>query len=256
MRTVGELNSALSIGKTKIEDEGWFRVQNAGQNGKERLEFVGNSKEKTTGPLTSLFSSPLLVAISSLGILLLIFLLVALGLWIHRLVSVERSRRCKSQKDGDDLEDERSPVASCHLLDMHTRHAVVRGDMAALVSAIKSDNMAIFLRDQTERTALHLAAKAGQVGSIRLLCNSGADPSAMDKRRMTPLHLAALEGKAACVKVLLEFSANPLTEDMNGMTAYQLAQAARNDDCASLLQLASITAEKEKKKFFTKGSFP
>ena len=52
---------------------------------------------------------------------------------------------------------------------------------------------------------------------MQLLCERGADANAQTKRsQSTPLHLAAKRGHNGVIKILLEFDANIATQDAHG----------------------------------------
>ncbi|MDI6451809.1 ankyrin repeat domain-containing protein [Anaerobaca lacustris] len=79
--------------------------------------------------------------------------------------------------------------------------------------------------DAQGRTPLHLAAAAGHVETIRLLCEHGATVAAADERGATPLHLAAVFGRMDAVAALLAGGAYPNTRTHLGCTALDLAAA-------------------------------
>ena len=56
---------------------------------------------------------------------------------------------------------------------------------------------------QEGRTALHLAALAGQASAVDSLCVRGADVKAVDRDGLTALHKAAAQGHTATVEKLL-----------------------------------------------------
>jgi hypothetical protein len=92
---------------------------------------------------------------------------------------------------------------------------------------------------QGELTALHFAARANALQSVRALLAGGADIDAADQLGNTPLHLAAAQGSAALVEVLAAGGANLAAENAVGATPLDVALrppgAAPNEAAAALL---------------------
>ncbi|HMF12315.1 MAG TPA: ankyrin repeat domain-containing protein, partial [Gemmataceae bacterium] len=99
-----------------------------------------------------------------------------------------------------------------------------RMDLVAVLALRDWDAAGRLVRDDPELIrpggaavgALHLAAKRGDVESVKWLLAHGADPSARWSHwdaEVTPLHLAALAGHAAIVALLLEAGADPRVRD-------------------------------------------
>jgi ankyrin repeat protein len=91
-------------------------------------------------------------------------------------------------------------------------------------------------------TALHWAARVGDLEAADLLIRAGANASAANRTGVTPLQLAAVDGNAAMVEKLIKAGANPnapLTPQ--GDTA--LMMAARNGKPAAIKMLLDNGAE-------------
>ena len=78
-------------------------------------------------------------------------------------------------------------------------------------------------------TPLHFAALTGQVEAIQVLLYNKAAIEAKDDLGQTPLHLAALAGQVAAVQLLINHQASVVAIDYKGRTPYDLAwsQAAK-----------------------------
>ena len=85
-------------------------------------------------------------------------------------------------------------------------------------------------KDGDGRTALHLAALAGQNEIVAELLRQSASVFEKDNRGRTPLHLAALGKSDLVVDSLLAADAPRTARDNNNMTPKELAQEAREDD--------------------------
>jgi ankyrin repeat protein len=83
-------------------------------------------------------------------------------------------------------------------------------------------------RDKTRRSALHIAAYDRHTRVIsKLLGVPGIEVDAQDENFETPLHLAAKNGSQGTVKLLLEFGAKVNAKDKKGLTPLHLAAARR-----------------------------
>ena len=91
-----------------------------------------------------------------------------------------------------------------------------------------------------EATALHFAARAGNIESVKLLVKAGLDPSAADDKGQTPLHIAILferwerdyerdaSNYPAIVEYLLANDASIRFEDKSGRTPLKLAKKIKS----------------------------
>ena len=89
----------------------------------------------------------------------------------------------------------------------------------------------------TNRTALHVAATAGNEACLRLLLPRGADVDMPDtQRRALPLHFAAGAGHAACVAALLDAGAFVNARGQRSCTPLaEVASSKRTDVAFTLL---------------------
>lgn len=199
-------------------------------------------KELTAGsPVTWLVDYPLISFLSILTSAALLLAAVELTSSTSRFSF--KLRKLKAKIDG--LET----MTSCSVMPISIRYAAMTGDLNVLEKWVASGerngdfywrgvSTDLEVRDQSERTALHVAAKSGHADAVRLLCEAGADTCAQDKRRMTPLHLSAMHGDGQCIQILLQFRANSLAEDLNRMTPQQIAAISGHVKCAAILERA------------------
>mmetsp|Transcript_10196 Transcript_10196/g.17762 ORF Transcript_10196/g.17762 Transcript_10196/m.17762 type:complete len:277 (-) Transcript_10196:209-1039(-) len=105
-------------------------------------------------------------------------------------------------------------------------HQLAAGeDTALLLAALATGGNIEEIDSSTKRTPLHAAAATGQVGSLSLLLERGADVDAEDKTGCTALHLAAACGNLEAVMALLTKSDED-AENEDGNTPSWLALAA------------------------------
>jgi ankyrin repeat protein len=110
------------------------------------------------------------------------------------------------------------------------------GQSGELIAAVRSGNhdavqvllhqAAVNAREADGTTALHWAARAGDVECVRLLLQAGADAKAANRYGVTPLALAALNGDAVTTGILLKAGADANATASEGTTVLMTAARA------------------------------
>lgn len=108
-------------------------------------------------------------------------------------------------------------------------------DALAALLQFKGSVRKIDSRDRAKRTALHLAAAAGEDGCIRRLVAAGAMLEVQDEYGCTPLHLAIKWEWAEAARVLLELGSDPCAEDLKGYNALDMAGEVQDKEVATVL---------------------
>ena len=90
-------------------------------------------------------------------------------------------------------------------------------------------------RQESGRTALHVAAEEKHVAALRVLLDAGADQDAQDDRGATPLVRAVKAGSSAGVDLLLARGADPNKADKAGWGPVMWAAVAVQKDILVLL---------------------
>ncbi|WP_338405961.1 ankyrin repeat domain-containing protein [Wolbachia endosymbiont (group A) of Longitarsus flavicornis] len=94
----------------------------------------------------------------------------------------------------------------------------------------------IEVQDKLGRTPLHLAAKAGDLSKINLLCDDyNANIEAQDNFGYTPIFFATQSGKLNVVSLVLYYGANINAQDMYGSTPLHYAAQEGNLGMIQLL---------------------
>ena len=92
----------------------------------------------------------------------------------------------------------------------HLHQIVQRGDLDALDDVLRHTSTAeANARDVGDRTPLLLAVGVDSPEAVRLLLQSGAEPSHTGPQGSTPLYEAVLGGRRACAELLLHAGARP-----------------------------------------------
>eukprot|EP00300_Choanocystis_sp_HF-7_P037486 c53650_g1_i1.p1 GENE.c53650_g1_i1~~c53650_g1_i1.p1 ORF type:complete len:175 (-),score=40.53 c53650_g1_i1:24-470(-) len=90
--------------------------------------------------------------------------------------------------------------------------------------------------DGTGRTAIHIAARWGRVGTINALVDFGAHVDVADVWGATPLIVAAEYGKVDAVTALLRAGASLSLKDKRGKSAREWAAKEGYVDLATMLE--------------------
>lgn len=101
------------------------------------------------------------------------------------------------------------------------------GDLATQVAFL--DPGAIDLPDFSGRTALSWAAQRGDLETVNILLNAGANPNIATPSGMAPLHYASEAINSDCIQPLLSYNANAFCVDQAFHTALHFAAKHSND---------------------------
>ena len=99
------------------------------------------------------------------------------------------------------------------------------------------------LRDQMMDTCLHVAARKGDVKTVKVIMEKCGDSllEMRDKNERSTLHVAAINGNAEVMKILLSYKPDVLAIDDRGKCPLHIAAENDNLECAQLL----IEADKD-----------
>lgn len=107
---------------------------------------------------------------------------------------------------------------------------------AAQANALARPNQAPGTRDDLENTALHEAASAGDLGTVKALLAAGADIEARDADGCSALYIAAWMDHEDVARVLIEAGANRRARSRSGMTPFDVAMAFGHRQMAHLVK--------------------
>ncbi|CAN0012279.1 unnamed protein product [Laminaria digitata] len=96
---------------------------------------------------------------------------------------------------------------------------------------------------ELQLVALHLAARSGNLPTVKLLLKNGCDVDQRNLFYTTPLHLACQNDRVDVVRYLLKAGATPDAPDEAGITP---AQVSKRDDIAEDLAAAIAAAEEKR----------
>lgn len=114
-------------------------------------------------------------------------------------------------------------------------YAVIRGKTETTKQLLtRKPNLEV--RDHKEQyTPLHQAARASNIGLLRILLEAGADPNVREIHRWTPLHEAAARGELKIIQDLLRHGADPDPLEEHRRSPLRLAITENRIDVARLL---------------------
>lgn len=92
--------------------------------------------------------------------------------------------------------------------------------------------------NKTGWTPLHYAASGAKKNIIEILLENSAYIDAESPNGSTPLMLAAMYGNADCVRLLLESGADPTLKNHLGLNAADFAKRVSRDDSLALIDMA------------------
>jgi len=91
-------------------------------------------------------------------------------------------------------------------------------------------------RDNKEFTPLMIAVETGDIHTMRVLLEAGADPEAITSEGFTALMIAAQNGHLECVQALLARGIPQETRDVHGYTALGIADYYQQTAVSNLLR--------------------
>ncbi|MEM7403053.1 MAG: ankyrin repeat domain-containing protein [Myxococcota bacterium] len=133
---------------------------------------------------------------------------------------------------------EGADVQQHDLLGRSTLHiAACEGTPTVLSCLLEQKQTKVAALDNYQRTPLHWVAKNPRAQEmIDKLLQQGIDVNAQDRFGMTALHLAAKHGNLQCVKKLIKEGAGIRTYDRFGNTPYTWALVNKHKKVAALLK--------------------
>jgi ankyrin repeat protein len=114
------------------------------------------------------------------------------------------------------------------------------GDTQEMTRQLKRDPKLAVTWSEFGWSALHLAAFSGVPGAVQIVLDRGGDINARarSKFKNTPLQAALLDGQLATVKLLLDRGADPLVRQAHGFTPLQEAALVGRRDLVDALLAA------------------
>lgn len=129
-------------------------------------------------------------------------------------------------------------------------HLAAKYGQVLMVEVLLEAGMEVNIPDLDGNTILHLAADYGSGILVQALLSAGADPTRANKRGETALHLAVKYGQTSLTKSLLEAGAETNANSKNGYTPLMLLAGGRaeiSENAAMLLKAGADPSLKNKR---------
>jgi len=124
---------------------------------------------------------------------------------------------------------------SKHANERALRLAAREGDNAQVAKLVVGKRVKVDARGKHGPTALHRAAMMGHTGTVRLLCDLGAQVNARDERGYTPLHAACSKGLDETIRALCALGAAANAATDSGWTPLHIAAERGHASTVQLL---------------------
>lgn len=118
------------------------------------------------------------------------------------------------------------------------QQAIMRRQADIAIWLIEQEGIDPDLRDNSERTLLHLAVERDLPTVATVLMKVGADATLLDRTGWTPLHQAAARDRLAVMKAMLDGGADPNARTARGGTPLHEAAASGGKEIIELLLAA------------------
>jgi len=149
-------------------------------------------------------------------------------------------------RDSDDMSSPTSPTRRpAHVIDRSDirgrtplMYAAAFGSVSVVEYLLNTGEVYVNALDDTQKTALHHAAKHSKVAEMKLLLRAGAMIDARDHNGCTALMFCAGTGDPDGVQALLDKGANPNTRDYQGNSTLSYAQDVNHTQVVEMLLAA------------------
>ncbi|KAG9353365.1 hypothetical protein JZ751_017942 [Albula glossodonta] len=148
--------------------------------------------------------------------------------------------KSESEPEDDSSGSMEPPVVALDPMEKEWMQAAASGRLAHLSQLLKQEPLLA-----CKKTALHWAAKHGDVDMITLMVNAGADINA--RAGYTPLHIAALHAQSRILDLLIgTYGANEKLRDYSGHLASQYFNIKEPRDGDRELQFHAVRARERR----------
>ena len=127
--------------------------------------------------------------------------------------------------------------------------AIGAAEAEALITArwarvpVSASGLCVDERDSAGETSLILAAERGDVDTLRILLDAGADPGASSRSGWTALHGAAEHGSVPIIKMLAAAGGDVSAQAKSGKTPLDIARQYARPEAAQALEALGAAAK-------------